>query len=118
MKLPKAVAAECRFLEEGHHVFAQPEGTYRVISDSLPGVTYTVTIVRWTDLLRGTCDCKGGRNSRHGELVPCKHSAGVLRRLGRGGLATFDGHAWRATNYTPPPPLTEAELDELFRSLS
>jgi hypothetical protein len=50
--------------------------------------------------------------------VPCKHSAGVLRRLGREGLATFDGHAWRATNYTPPPPLTEAELDELFRSLS
>jgi hypothetical protein len=118
--LPKAVAAEVRFVEEGHHVFGTTgEGHYRVVSDSRPGVTYEVTVTRWTDLLRASCDCPAGNHSRHGTPVPCKHSAGVLRRLEREGLARFDTKTdtWRLIKYTPPEPLSEAELDELFRSL-
>jgi hypothetical protein len=116
-RLPKAVAAEVRFVEEGHHTFATLEGSYRVVSDTRPGVTYEVTIVAWTDLLRGLCNCPAGTHSRHGTEVPCKHTAGVFRRLEREGLARFDGRVWRDTHYTPAPPLSEEELSELFRSL-
>jgi hypothetical protein len=118
-RLPKAVAAEVRFVEEGHHTFATLEGSYEVHSDTWPGVRYTVTIVAWTDLLRGLCNCPAGNHSRHGTPVPCKHTAGVLRRLEREGLARFDTatDTWRSTRYTPPAPLSEEELDQLFRSL-
>jgi hypothetical protein len=116
-RLPKAVAAEVRFVEEGHHVFLLAEGTYHVISDSLPNTTYTVEIVKFMDLLRGLCDCKAGRHARHGTDVPCKHVAGMFRRLEREGVAVFDGTSWRDPSYTPPPPLTEAELDQLFDDL-
>jgi hypothetical protein len=117
--LPKAVAAEVRFVEEGHHTWLTLEGSYEVYSDTRPGVKYTVTIVAWTDLLRGLCNCPAGNHSRHGTAVPCKHTAGVFRRLERKGLARFDTNTdtWRMVNYTPPAPLSDTELDDLFRSL-
>lgn len=118
-RLPKAVAAEVRFVEEGHHTFTKLEGSYSVISDTRPGVTYTVTVVSWLDLLRGLCNCPAGNHSRHGTPVPCKHTAGVFRRLEREGLARFDTKTdtWRDPHYTPSAPLSEDELADLFRSI-
>lgn len=88
------IAAEVRFVEEGHHTWLAHDADgwhVRVHSDTEAGKTYRVTIVA----ARGagapvhiTCESSGGQHRDHGTYtnangIPCKHAAGVLRRLAR-----------------------------------
>lgn len=90
--------AEVRFVTEGHHAWLShdAEGWHGLIhSDTEVGKTYRVTVLA----SRGVgapvfirCQSSGGRLHDHGDrskangVAPCKHAAGVLRRLERAGL--------------------------------
>lgn len=96
----RAIAAEVRAVEEGHHAFWSDQlACFTVKSDTRHGVTYQVrpaAIVAAPGApvsLRFSCSCIAGRTSR--TLLPCKHGALVARRLERMGLAQFDGGTWR-----------------------
>lgn len=99
--LERAIAAEARAVEEGHHaLWDASAGCFTVKSDSLDGVSYQVrpealVTGRTAVSLRFTCTCRGARGSA--ALLPCKHAALVARRLERMRLARFDTPAatWR-----------------------
>lgn len=109
------VAAEVRFVEEGHHVFSTGAGTVLVHSDSRPGVTYAVTCRGVVDgagraLVQFACTCPGGSTQPSLGVVCCKHAAGLARRLEREQLARFDADGlWHVGDAAPAPrPLTAA----------
>ena len=92
------LAAECRFVEEGHHVRLDADHhVLLVTSDTRPGVTYELVPRGVGGYLVVTCSCPAGvhRSVAAGQ-VPCKHASGVARRLEREGLACLgrDG-LWR-----------------------
>jgi hypothetical protein len=92
--LPAAVAAEVRFIESGRRAFLDTAAHCFTVRSESGERTYQVTIASQGAELRGSCTCPAGRHARHGTQVPCRHSAGVLRRLERERLATFDGRRW------------------------
>lgn len=84
------VAAECRFVEEGHRVYLVHDHA-EVKSDTLDRVTYEVRAHGEGDLVVFSCTCTGGRRGRQVPrgVTPCKHAAGLGRRLERAGLADW-----------------------------
>jgi len=127
-----ALAAELRAVEDGHHAWAQPDGTILVKAEStraprpegpppaaprLPGMDaqpptrYRVQVEGIEDgLVMLSCTCRSGFH-RSRMPVPCKHAALAARRLEREGLLRWDG-GWRARH---PLPAARAELPEPLR---
>lgn len=94
----RTIAAECRFVEEGHRVRLDAERhVFRVVSDSRPGVTYEVTVAVQGAELRGSCTCPAGRHARHGVACCCKHVAGAFHTGEAHGWAAWDGQRWIIT---------------------
>ncbi|MBV9660453.1 MAG: hypothetical protein JO337_04785 [Acidimicrobiales bacterium] len=94
----RALAAEIRFVEEGHRVFLDSDRhCFTVVSDSRPGVRYEIVVVRQGGWLRAVCDCPAGRHAKAGVQTACKHGAGVLRRGAREGWARWEDGRWVAT---------------------
>lgn len=89
------LAAEVRFVEEGHRVHLDTAAhAFTVVSDSRPGVKYEITVgARGTEMVF-TCSCPAGHHAKGNRPLPCKHASGVARRLERAGLAAFDGRRW------------------------
>jgi hypothetical protein len=91
------LGAEARSVEEGLRARHIGDGTFTVRSVSRPGLRWTVRVEavkqggRW--MLRGRCGCESGQ-VRTADLVPCQHSACVLRSLERRGLAKWVGGVW------------------------
>lgn len=85
---------EVRAVEEGHRAFVQPGGSIRVVSDSTPGLSYSVTFhTTVSTAIHFHCDCKSGQNRGH-KLVPCKHAALAGRRLEREKIAVWKDGLW------------------------
>ena len=100
--LPYAVRCEVRAIEEGHRSFAQPDGSYRVVSETQPGAAYFVTVTDGGDgRLWFACTCPSG-TYRTDLPTPCKHAALAARRLERERRARFDGLAWRPAARSRP----------------
>lgn len=103
----RALAAEVRAVEEGHHAVVQPGGWLRIVSDSRPGKSYAVSFAALSTWGPVAFSCEprgeGAYSDDHLSLTgqpgipPCKHSALAARRLEREGLAHFDGTRWVAT---------------------
>lgn len=92
---PQALlAAETRFVEEGHHVRLDTERHVFLIKSDTRPVTYEITASTQGSEVRFTCSCPAGRHCRQGTPVPCKHAVGCARRLERSGLVRFDGRRW------------------------
>jgi hypothetical protein len=126
-----ALAAELRAVEDGHHAWAQPDGTILVKAEStraavpepptaaprLPGIEaepptrYRVQVEGVEDgLVMLSCTCRSGFHRTH-LPVPCKHAALAARRLERESLLRWDG-GWRARH---PLPTVGADLPEPLR---
>ena len=107
------VAAETRFVEEGHHALLLPDGSVKVVSDSTDGRWYEVRFHAGYagDLVVFHCEPRGRDTYQNGHLdltgrpgvVPCKHAAGAARRLSREGLIRFEAHGWTATDAAVVP---------------
>ena len=90
------LACETRAVEEGHRAYHTPTGALTVVSDSRPGVTWTVTFHAGTDgTVRFACTCPSGRYRGHRHDVPCKHAALAGRRLERERLAVRTPAGWK-----------------------
>ena len=95
----RAIAAEVRAVEEGHHAFWNDRLACFTVKSDTTDATYQirpeaiVTAPGALVSLRFVCTCIAGRTSR--SLLPCKHGALVARRLERMGLAWFDSGTWR-----------------------
>lgn len=98
-------AANCaeRAVEEGHRAFAQPDGSFSVVSETNSEDKRTVRYYAlgrdpWS--IRFSCDCPSGANRLH-LLIPCKHAWLAGRNLMNRGMAVADGalfvvsHAFR-----------------------
>jgi SWIM zinc finger len=116
-----ALAAELRAVEDGHHAWAQPDGSILVKADSARarrpgaptalGARYRVRVEGVEDgLVILSCTCRSGFH-RHRMPIPCKHAALAARRLEREGFLRWD-HGWRSRE---PLPATGADLPEQHR---
>lgn len=76
----RALAAEVRFVTEAHRVYAGT-GCFTVVSDTRPGTRYEIRLHGYAG---------------SAAPIPCKHSAGVLRRGEREGWARWDDGRWVA----------------------
>lgn len=104
----RMIAAECRFVEEGHHVRLAGDGAHMLVtSDVLPRVTYRVGVSMVGETIVFTCDhiCYDRRTGERIDgrqpartFTPCKHGAGCARRLAREGLVRWDGSRWMPTD--------------------
>jgi hypothetical protein len=99
----RSLAAEVRAIEEGHRSYLQPDGSYRVVSDSRPGKWYRVDVAlrRPGSAVGFSCRPEGPGSYRDDHLAaaaaglpPCKHAALVARRLEREGLASWAAGEW------------------------
>lgn len=98
----RSLAAEVRAIEEGHRSYLQPDGWYRVASDSRPGKWYRVDVVaRPARAVAFSCRPEGAGAYADDHLAaaavgcpPCKHAALVARRLEREGAAAWDRGEW------------------------
>lgn len=98
---------EIRAVEEGHKAFVQPGGWIRVVSDSRPGVFYTLTFHQTvTGAIHFHCDCPSGTHRGH-LLIPCKHAALAGRRLEREKIAVWNDALW----WVHPDLLAKAPVD-------
>lgn len=132
----RTVAAEARFVEEGHRAYLGRDETgpfVRVVSDTLGqrGIAYKVRAVASGPGLPLVFDCTpdgdvGTDGHRHLSRVDgrptCKHAAGAARRMEREGLAELisagvHGSAvirdsrWVATEKACPPPAPPTDDD-------
>ena len=89
-----AVNAEVRWVEQGHHAFfiAGPDRRFECVSDSKPGVRYSLQAEARSGpdgfVIHVSCSCPSGQNRDH-LPIPCRHAAGIARRLVREGLAVL-----------------------------
>lgn len=92
------IGAECRFVEEGHRVYLV-EDRAEVVSDTLDRVRYEVRAIGVGGLVVFSCTCPAGTRGRQTPrgVTPCKHAAGLARRLERHALAVYAGGNWRIT---------------------
>jgi hypothetical protein len=115
-----ALAAELRALEDGHHAWAQPDGSLLIKSDSAEAgleaaragrrVRYRVRVEGVEDgLVVLSCTCRSGFH-RARLPVPCKHAALAARRLEREGLLRWDG-GWRPRQ---PPRVARTDIPEPY----
>lgn len=104
--------AEIRWVEEGHHAFfltGTKQRRFEIVSDTELGVRYNLTAearkVGGEFLIYVICDCKSGQNRDH-LPIPCKHAAGVARRLVRERFAVVgaDGVFRLHPELVPAPP--------------
>lgn len=111
------IAAEVRFVEEGHRATLLPGGAIRVVSDTHHGKGYRVefSALAAGEPIRWSCQPEGRAAFTDDHLLvtasdgslPCKHAAGAARRLEREGLAALDRLGrWVATEKAVPaaPP--------------
>lgn len=108
------VGAECRFVEEGHRVYLVDDHA-EVKSDTLDRVRYEMRAYGVGDLIVFSCTCAGGHRGRQVPrgVTPCKHTAGLARRLERAGLAAWvsvDGR-WHVTGRARSLGLVRAPFD-------
>lgn len=88
------LGAEVRAVEEGHRAFVQPGGWIKVVSDSRPNTSYSVTFhATVSGTIHFHCTCPSGVNRPH-KLVPCKHAALAGRRLEREKIAIWSDALW------------------------
>lgn len=106
------VAAECRFVTEGHRTYMVGDHA-EVVSDSLDRVRYEVRAYGVGDLAVFSCTCPGNRRQPPRGVTPCKHAAGVARRLERAGFLAWheDDGRWHATAKAHEAGLVEAPFD-------
>jgi hypothetical protein len=113
-----ALAAELRAVEDGHHAWAQPDGSILVKAESaraqrpaVLGTRYRVRVEGVEDgLVVLSCTCRSGFH-RFRMPIPCKHAALAARRLEREGFVRWD-HGWRLRD---PLPAAGADLPEQHR---
>lgn len=118
-----ALAAELRAVEDGHHAWAQPDGSILVKpnstdpderSDRRPArgrPRYRVRVEGVEDgLVVLSCTCRSGFH-RARLPIPCKHAALAARRLEREGLIHWDA-GWRPRH---PPRLPRPGVLEPHR---
>jgi hypothetical protein len=86
---------EVAAVEEGHRAFVNPDGSIRVVSETVPGQHYTVRFENVRGLVGFSCDHPivlgwgtAPVQAAPGK-VPCKHAALAARRLEREDLALF-----------------------------
>lgn len=108
------VGAECRFVEEGHRVYLVDDHA-EVRADSLDRVRYEVRAWGVGDLVVFSCTCAGGHRGRQVPrgVTPCKHAAGLARRLERNGIARWiatDGR-WHVTALARELGMVHAPFD-------
>lgn len=107
------LSAEARAVEEGHRAFVQPDGSIRVVSDTVEGKAYRVDVghARPGEPIRFQCEAIGrwphgtdhGRATADQGCLPCKHAALAARRLEREGLArvTVPGDSFQGMHLSP-----------------
>ena len=98
--LSRTIAAEVRAVDEGHHCFVQPDGSGRIVSETIPGKHYRVEAAATrTGAIVFTCTPQGERAFVDDHMVAisetpgacrCKHASLYARRLEREALARFD----------------------------
>lgn len=97
----RTIEAEVRAVIEGHRAFLDTEcHCFTVVSDTRPGLRYSVFVAAVGETLTWECDHlvqMGVADQARASFVPCKHGALVARRLEREGLLRWDGKAWRPT---------------------
>ena len=115
-----AVNAEVRWVEEGHRAFFRsgPDRHFEIVSDSDPGVRYRLSVearqVGGRYLIHVFCNCKSGQNRDH-LPVPCKHAAGVARRMVREGFAVNDAGTFLLhPRLVPAPPTNCATCGKML----
>ena len=114
----RTLDAEVRGVEEGHHVFVNADGTYKVVSE-VTGEALTVSAVFDRGVPVFSCDHEVVRRlgaqlpsvSEVPGACPCKHAALVARRLEREGLIVNVDGLWSPTE-------RGLEVDEERRSAS
>lgn len=113
-----ALAAELRAVEEGHHAWAQPDGSLLVKAESGEAAADAIDAGRRMryrvrvegvedDLVVLSCTCRSGFH-RARLPIPCKHAALAARRLEREGLLRWEG-GWRPRI---PPRVARAGIPE------
>lgn len=92
------LAAEVRAVEEGHQARLAADGrSFRIVSDTRPGVVYSVCPFATDTEVGWECDCPAGRSRIVWSGAPCKHAARVAERLVREGLVRWAGDRWVPT---------------------
>lgn len=97
--------AEARAVEEGHHALVQPDGSVKVVSDTVRGKWYRVEAIDTGLGVMFRCEPQGERAFEDDHLratsapgvTPCKHAALAARRLEREGLAKLVDGLWFST---------------------
>jgi len=107
-----AANAEVRWVEQGHHAFfvAGPDRRFECVSDSRPGVRYQLQAEARSShdgfVIHVSCSCPSGQNRDH-LPIPCRHAAGIARRLVREGLAVLGPDmVYRLPTALQPPSKT------------
>lgn len=89
------VAAQARAVEAGYRAYAQPDGSYRVVSDSTAGRAYRVVPDLSVSPPTFRCSVEGT-----GEVCPSHyeahaHAAAVALRLEREGAIAWGAGGWQ-----------------------
>lgn len=107
------VGAECRFVEEGRRVYLVDDHA-EVKSDTLDRVRYEVRAYGVGDLAVFSCHpCPSAKRHVPRGVTPCKHAAGLARRMERHGLVEWreaDG-LWHVTDKARDLGLVQPPFD-------
>lgn len=107
------IGAEARFVEEGHRVYLVDDHA-EVVSDSLDRVRYELRAIGIGDLAVFSCTCPATKRHAPRGVTPCKHAAGLARRMERLGLLQWgwDGDGlWHVTDKARDLGMVAAPFD-------